>query len=636
MDAYTDQLASLTGVQRQAVDWNEGPLLVLAGPGSGKTRVLTCRIARILHDSPDRTYRVLALTFTNKAADEMLTRVQLIASGAEARASICTFHSFCMQMLQQHGTHLGIDPDFLIYSHDEDRRELLRDGLRRAALNNPSTDASLVRYLQLIDKLKGRLIGPADAAAKFSDPQEGRNVSTAYSAYEEELRRANAMDFNSLIQRAHELVTKFDGIAARYRKSYRYWMLDEFQDTNRAQYRFLKALAGPDFNNIFAVADDDQIIYQWNGASFQQLQQFRQDFEPELIQLPTNYRCPAPIVASANNLVSHNSKRTQSKVPLQSGKTQQAVPDEDCILMGSYSNETDEATAIAEMISVAPRSTWGETAVIARTRALVEGVKSAMQSKGVPAAIAQRRDEFVSAQYSWLLATLRQASRPLDRRNFDSMISAFNRWTGSACAADMIASQASGSSRSLLDEWAHSLESTTDARVKTLAELVLRLARELSYYRSFLDQVLAMLVQEEGQSPSADLAEDGAAWKDLSRTIINQLGKGASLEQFLQHMALQSKEPPPAPNTVTLMTIHAAKGKEFDYVYVAGLAESVLPSYQSVQAGPLSDEMEEERRNCFVAITRAKEQLILTWARSYRGYAKKPSRFLTEMGFAIP
>jgi DNA helicase-2/ATP-dependent DNA helicase PcrA len=626
IDAYQQQLEQLTGAQKMAVSWGDGPMLVLAGPGSGKTKVLTSRIARILQESEGESFRVLALTFTNKAADEMRTRAQAMCGSVEDRASIGTFHSFCMQMLQQHGSHIGVMPDFTIYSQDQDRRELLKAGLRR--IQRGAEDPALDRYLRLIDSLKGMLVEPDDARSKFKDKIEGTNVSIAYAAYESELARSNALDFNSLIARAYQLVSRFDSIAQRYRKTYRYWLLDEFQDTNRAQYRLLQVLAGRDFKNIFTVADDDQIIYQWNGASFEQLQRFRTDFAPELIQLPTNFRCPAPIVNAANNLVRHNISRSPEKLPLEAGKLATKVPSESSILVGSYASDVDEAQAVASMIASKDEETWSETAVLARNKALLEKAKLAMVKAGVRACLAQRRDDFVSPQFFWLHAVLRQVLRPQDSRNFIGLVGAFNRWASTSISPDLLIAQAEGSGRSLLDEWLYATK--PGPGYPSHLEFVERLAEAPTTYANFIKSAVDAFDVDE--SEDQDFSDDKRAWQYLERSIAQNFGGNLPLDQFLGHMSLQSKEPPVPDRTVTLMTIHAAKGKEFGYVFLLGLAEEILPSYQSLKAGVRSAELEEERRNCFVAITRTKDQLVLTWAQKYNGWNKKPSRFLSEMG----
>lgn len=624
-------LSELTETQSGAVDWRDGPMFVLAGPGSGKTRVLTTRVAKLLADTPDRSFRVLALTFTNKAADEMSARVTELVPEQERRALIGTFHSFCMQMLQQHGSHIGINPDFAIYSLDVDRQDILRDAIRRAGLSQDD-----VRLLSTIDKLKSQLIQPTGSSRYFRDASDGARVEQVYTAYEVALTQANALDFGSLIAQAHRLVTDFPGIAGRYRKTYAYWMFDEFQDTTDGQYRLIRALAGEDFRNVFAVADDDQIIYQWNGASYHQIQRFRADFSPRELQLPTNYRCPPAIVSAANRLVVHNQQRTIAKQPLEAGKTSLKYPDEQHIHVLRYSTDEVEAASIAEDIAKIGPDRWGAVAVLARTRSMLERLQSALTQEQVNAVISQRRDDFRSPQFLWLAAVLRQALRPLDRRALETLTGAFNRWYGTDARVDLIITAAELTERSLLDEWAAAVKAGLgdDVNGNSLVDLAQSFAKEPARFRHFVEEVLAAIPAQDDEA--SDIAEDRAAWSDLVRSIGKTIGREAPLEQFLQELSLRSKEAPVGNDTVTLMTIHGAKGKEFDHVYVVGMAEDILPSFQSLKAGENSAEMEEERRNCFVAITRAREWLCLSYADKYRGWNKQPSRFLREMGFVLP
>lgn len=629
MTELSKALAELTPAQAAAVGWGGGPMFVLAGPGSGKTRVLTTRIAKLLSDAPDRSFRIMALTFTNKAADEMATRVAALVPDQERRALVGTFHSFCMTLLQQHGSHIGIQPDFAIYSLDSDREDILRDALGHA--NSAYDEAKL---LSTIDKLKSRLILPEGCSRLFHDAAVGLRVELAYTSYDNALRAGNALDFGSLIAQSYKLISEYPGVAARYRKTYAYWMFDEFQDTTDGQYRLIMALAGKEFTNIFAVADDDQIIYQWNGASYQQIQRFRADFQPQELQLPTNYRCPPAIVAAANRLVVHNSQRTLDKSALEAGKVFLKYPDIEHIQVHRYSSDTVEAERIAAGIAATEPTRRGEVAVLARTRAMLEKVYLALTDQGVSSVIAQRRDEFSSAQFQWLSAVLRQASRPLDRRALELLVGAFNRWFGLNVRADDLKTSAELTGRSYLDEWAAVVGAEEGSDAALLAELATNLGKQPAAYRKLIDQFLCH-VQSSPDQP-IDLAEDSSAWSDLTRSIAKSVGREAPLELFLQELAMRSKEPPVGPAAVTLMTIHAAKGKEFDHVYLVGLAEDVLPSFHSLKAGETSPEMEEERRNCFVAITRAREWLCLSYAESYRGWGKKPSRFLREMGLELP
>lgn len=628
-------LSKLTDIQRKAASWQEGPVLVLAGPGSGKTQVLTARIATLLEEGRDKTFRILALTFTNKAADEMKERVASFVPGLEGRALIATFHSFCGQVLRQHGVHMGISPDFTIYALDDDRKAVLTDALERVAAEGQSVDNDDVSLLGQIDRLKAQLIRPADCEMFLSKAKDPARVAKVYSLYEEELRANNALDFNSLIFETYQLFQKFPAIAARYRKSHPYWLIDEFQDTTDAQYKLIRAMAGEEFLNIFAVADDDQIIYQWNGASFRQIQRLQTDFQARVIQLPTNYRCPPAIVEAANRLVAYNSQRTESKQPLVAGKTELRLPTEDHIQLRVFDDADCEARGIAEEIASKGRSHWNEITVLGRTRTLLDGVRLALEELHIPAVISQRRDDFLSPDMRFLVGCLRQVSRPLDKRIFAALVDSFNRASGQNILVGQVLADSEASGQGYAKTWQDMVRTLKLLeRPSRLFGFAIQIFEIPSKAKAIVDEAIAILeCLEEGGETNVDLLEDIGVWRQLSREIGRHLGSGAPLEQFLQELQLRSKEPAPAAGSVTLMTVHAAKGREFDTVYLIGLAEDILPAFQSCQKGDLSPEMEEERRNCFVAITRAKECLILSRARKYRGWAKKPSRFLVEMGF---
>jgi len=639
MTALDVALDNLTAIQRQAVAWDDGPLLVLAGPGSGKTQVLTCRIASLLEASRGRNFRVLALTFTNKAADEMKVRVARFVPGLEERANIGTFHGFCGQILRQHGVHVGIRPDFAIYSADADRRAILEDALARAYESGESVSPEDVKYLKVVDRLKERLVAPEDASQALAELEESDVASVVYRLYENELARLNALDFNSLIFAAFRLLSKYPAIAVSYRRTYPYWLVDEFQDTNTAQYKLIRLLAGNDFKNVFAVADDDQIIYEWNGASYRQIQSFLADFKAQVIQLPTNYRCPVAIVAAANRLVAYNAQRTAAKAPLIAGKSAFVFPASEQVGLRVFEDDVAEAVGIAHEIAEGSRALWGGTTVLARTRSLLELINSALRDERVPSVIAQRRDDFLSPEFRWLFASLRQLVRPLDRRNATILVEAFNRFSKASTSAAQVIADAEATGRGYLATWLQAARA--EAQLEQPDASLLALLSAFAASPSSLKASVEGIVEElRSRLPTdgihSDLEEDLAAWKELSRGIASHVGRDAPLDQFLQELQLRSKDPTPAGDTVTLMTIHGAKGREFDCVYVIGLAEDVMPSYQSRMKGDLSPEMEEERRSCFVAITRTKERLVLSRAETYRGWQKPASRFLVQMGFTPP
>lgn len=310
---FSDSWEELSYSQKEAAEWNNGSYLLLAGPGSGKTRVLTCRIARILNLSEGSRFRLLCLTFTNKAADEMRRRIIDFVPTEENRLFIGTFHSFCADILRQHGIHLGIRPNFEIYSQEVDLQAVLFEAEQKVKKEIDTTFT--VKALPVIKRLKSLLITPERSSDLFSDKSLGLYIAKVYSAYEEELASMNALDFNSLIQNAYILFIRYPSIAKRFRTVYKYLCIDEFQDTNLAQYNFIRAFTGNDYKNIFVVADDDQIIYQWNGASYNRLEAYKKDYSPTVGQLPINYRCPPEVVAIANLLISNNSTFALKKYP---------------------------------------------------------------------------------------------------------------------------------------------------------------------------------------------------------------------------------------------------------------------------------------------------------------------------------
>ena len=577
--------------------------------------------------SRNRNFRILALTFTTKASDEMRTRVEKLVPGLTDRTLIGTFHAFCAQMLRQHGSHLGIKPDFGVYDQDSDREELLKDALRAANLS-----VEEVRWLKVIDQLRSNLVGPAKTAARFRDPESGERAARVYEIYEATLRDRNVMDFNGMILDTCRLAHQIPAVAARIRQSYPYWLIDEFQDTTPAQYRLIRFLAGDAFRNIFAVADDDQIIYQWAGARYRQIVSFREHFSPELIQLVENRRCPPEVVKAANNLVRHNADRTPGKEPLVATREAGRCVIKLCV----FRADDDEAKGIAREIASAGQNSWGKTALLGRTRALLQPVLEALRAENVKAAIVTRRDRFVSPQFVWLQSCLDQSLRPTDRQVFNMMVVAANRIAGTEIDATLIAAEAEAAGKSFLEYWAAETQGSQNPAAMRLADFSLQLVRSRASWKGVVAEALKWLpetvTQDDGTLSDAD--EDKAAWETTVRAIRGEKGGDIELAELLQGLALRPKEPPADPNSVSLLTIHAAKGLEFDHVWLMGLAESVLPSWQSLKPNAQPAELEEERRNCFVAITRTKQTLMLSRAGTYRGWPKQPSRFIAEMGIA--
>lgn len=642
---YATAWQELSPIQKEAAGWDEGPMLVLAGPGTGKTRVLTCRIAHILDSSRDKNFRILALTFTNKAAGEMRDRVTNLIPESEERFFIGTFHSFCADVLRQHGIHLGINPNFQIYSQDADLQAVLNDAVEEAKKKSEIVSDLDRKTLAVIKRLKSLLTLPDDCCEVFQDPKFGERMAVVYPAYEAELAKQNALDFDSLILKAYQLFTKFPAFAKRYRTVYPYICIDEFQDTNSAQYGLIRALTGDQHRNLFIVADDDQIIYQWNGASHKRIVEFRSDYSAHILQLPVVFRCPPEIVALANNLIRHNFLRAPDKKPLEAFCPSPGPGKETIRLLPAFADSESEALGIARDIKERHSAQLDSVVVLGRSRKLLKGVEQAFQSEGLPAVIAQRKDEFESTPFVWLHSILRLANERSSRSCLETMCGTFAQLAGVEIDPDDVITQAQASNRDYLQHWIKLVlarEEALDTQAKEIINQASRLLGEGRDFGGFSKLALdwfSKLAQAEQQADSdptievfARYEEERAVWEELVREITGSLGARITLEAFLQEIQMRSKESPPAPGTVVLMTIHGAKGKEFDHVYLVGIVDDELPSFQSKRKGDDSPEMEEERRNCFVAITRTIKTLTLSYAEEYRGWPKTPSRFLFEMG----
>lgn len=639
---FTTALEGLSPIQKEASEWNEGSLLVLAGPGSGKTRVLTCRIARILDSSPDKNFRILGLTFTNKAADELRSRIETFIPGQSGRLFLGTFHSFCADVLRQHGTHLNINPNFNIYSQACDLQAVLNEAVEDAKNISDIVGDNDKKVLPIIQRLKSHLVKPDEHCCKrFREPKLGERMAIVYPAYESKLAKQNALDFNSLIFQVYLLFTKFPAFAKRYRAVYPYVCIDEFQDTNYAQYNLIRALTGDQHRNLFVVADDDQIIYQWNGASHKRIVDFRDDYSPKVVQLPMNYRCPPEIVNLANELIRNNFLRADDKIPLEafhSSKGEATVR-----LLPVFSNYDTEVAGIAKDIKELHLDHLNSVVVLGRSRKLLEGAERALQSLELPAVISQRKDEFESTPLVWLHSILRLANDRQNRSYLEAICGTFFQLTGVEVDPEDIIEQAKASNRDYLQHWIKLVyQEELNASTK---EVIGKTSQYLGEGRDFqtfsrysLDwfNKLAQSHYQEDSDPDTEVfaryEEESNVWQELTREILGSLSSEITLEAFLQELQMHSKETSPKPNSVVLMSIHGSKGKEFDHVYLIGLVDDELPSFQSKQKGDNSPEMEEERRNCFVAITRTIKTLTLSYAERYRGWSKEPSRFLYEMG----
>ena len=631
-------LTSLNANQLEAVIWAEGPLLVLAGPGSGKTRVLTYRIARILEETRGKPFRILGLTFTNRAASEMRTRIAELVPDVQNRILLTTFHSFCVNLLRQHGHHIGLRPDFTILSQTVDRAAVLNEVIEEMNPDVPEFYNKGEQLLPMVNRLLDNCVSSDEALEELSsrNVHNARDLAAIYANYRRLMIEDNQLDFGCLIAEALDLLERYPNIRRLVNRIYTYVCVDEFQDTNLAQYRILSQLVNPATNNLFVVADDDQIIYQWNGADPKRLRSLREDFGVTVMQLPENYRCPPSVVEAANKLINHNLTREFGKAALVAHKHESL---NDVIRVKSFDCLEQEADWVASDIASRPSDARSDTVVLARARKLLEPVVDALKAEGIAAFIAVRKDEFISNQMIWLHSVLRLANARQDREQLRRICKSFYELAGVNLQVRDIISDAATVEGDYLRAWQRTASRMPqlDRQTRLFLDTCIPTLSEKLDFRSFIRTAFEWFGQlpdvgAETDDNELEFQGEYSTWHELVEDVDREFGQEqVTLNVLLQGLDLRSKTPSVPKDAVPCYTIHAAKGTEFQHVYLVGLVEDQLPSWWAVKKGDESHEIQEERRNCFVAITRVQNSLSLTYSREVFGWNKKPSRFLKEM-----
>ncbi len=611
--------------QRRAVEWKEGPLLVLAGPGSGKTAVLALRLAQLLEK--DDNAAALGLTFTNKAAAEMRERVDHILGEHTDRAQLCTFHKFAADILGQHGSHIGIRPDFQLLTQDEDRVAILDEVIAELPGRGLHLPSDRYNLLHLIDGLLSESYSGQGRSSSLTSTPEW--LPLLFRRYCDALISTNRLDYGSLLFFANRLLREKPAVTRVVRLGWTHICVDEFQDTNRAQYDLLRLIAPGQRNNLFVVADDDQIIYQWNGASPQRFRDLRRDYELEAIQLPESYRCPPEILDHANRLIAHNPRLIEAKETV--SVREPRLPYEGVVRHEVFGSHAAEARFVARDIrerGLLP----ADCVVLARTNHLVHSAADGLRNAGQEAFVPQRKSDFDSPVLAVLVEALRLANSRHDRVVLRRVCREWERLTGVLMDPHAVGAVAALVGGDFLRAWVDVAGAAGEEGRDLLQRIRTDLVDRLNF-PGVVDWFLEEGWESLGGDDLAELtAEEVATWETLHRDIIREHGSGVTLHAYLPHFDLSSKAPTPGPNAVQCITIHRAKGLEFEHVYLVGMAQEVFPSYRALQRGPGSEEVEEERRSCFVAITRARETLTLTRAREYFGYERRASQFLGEMG----
>ena len=626
-------LVDLNPPQREAVTAGDGPLLVLAGAGSGKTRVIAHRIAWLLGVRGVPPKHVLAVTFTNKAAGEMARRVEelLLPAGIGAPV-IATFHAACVRILRAHIRHIGYPPHFTIYDED-DRLSLVKECMRELDLADRTwTPASLVHR---ISAAKNQMVSVGDVEHAARSPREERTAQL-YRRYQERLTAAAAVDFDDLLLLTVRLFDEAPEVLRWYRGLFTHVLVDEYQDTNRAQYRIIRQLTA-EHGNIYCVGDPDQSVYRWRGADIRNILDFETDFPgTRVIRLEQNYRSTKRILAIAAAVIAHNVSRKDKALWTENAEGERAQ-------VYRAWDEHEEANFVAQGILSARASgtPWDDIAVFYRTNAQSRVLEDALRRGGVPYVIVGSVRFYERKEIKDALAYLRLVVNPADDVAFRRAIQAPGRGIGRATIV-RLDELATREGRSLFAVAAAPPADVTGKPRRALEEftaLVATLARKRAGtpLPAFIDEVLnASGYREDLRQERSSEAE--ARLENLEELIAaaeDYTGSQASpsLEGFLDGVALVSDvdELPAGTRGVTLMTLHSAKGLEFPVVFLTGMEEGVFPHARSMAS---TDEVEEERRLCYVGVTRAKDRLAISYAlhRRMHGYGLgEPSRFLLEM-----
>ncbi len=625
-------LDDLNPEQRLAVETLDGPLLVLAGAGTGKTRVLTTRIAHILATKRAFPSEILAVTFTNKAAREMKERIgALIGDVAEGMPWLGTFHSIGTRILRRHAELANLRSDFTILDTDDQLR-LMKQVIAAENIDEKRWPArQLASY---IDGWKNRGLSPADVPAGDAAAFAGGKGQMLYAAYQERLRTLNAVDFGDLLLEPIRIFRSHPDVLALYHKRFRYTLVDEYQDTNVAQYLWLRLIA-QGTKNICCVGDDDQSIYGWRGAEVDNILRFEADFAgAKVIRLERNYRSTAHILSAASHLIAHNTGRL--------GKTlrTEAPSGEKVTVSGSW-DSGEEARAIGEEIEQLQRKghKLDDMAILVRASFQMREFEERFVTLGLPYRVIGGPRFYERAEIRDALAYLRVVASPADDLAFERIVNVPKRGLGDATVKQLVAIARGG--RMPLFHAARFAVETEELNPRprnALRDLVASFARWSAQVDSIRHNELAEIILEESgyiDMWKADRSADAAGRLDNLKELIRSMEPFENLRGFLEHVALVMEvDAGDRGDAVTLMTLHGAKGLEFDTVFLPGWEEGLFPSQRSLDENGRAG-LEEERRLAHVGLTRARKRAKIWFASNRRIHglwnSTVPSRFLDEL-----
>lgn len=636
-----DLLSGLNDIQREAALHFEGPLLILAGAGSGKTRVLTHRIAYLIEERQINPYNILALTFTNKAAREMRERVDQIVTFGAQNVWVSTFHSTCVRILRRYIDHLGYDRRFTIYDTD-DQKTLMKNICKE--LNIDTKKFRERTFLNAISSAKDELKTPEQYADEIAKEHKDKIFGTVYKKYQKNLKKNNALDFDDLIMLTVQLFRENKDVLSYYQERFQFLMVDEYQDTNTAQFTLLSLLASR-YQNLCVVGDDDQSIYKFRGANIQNILNFEKIFPAtKVIRLEQNYRSTKNILSAANEVIKNNSMRKEKSLWT---KAEEGEP----ISYGRYDNEHEEALGIASDIKKIVRSenkSYSDFAILYRTNAQSRVFEEKLVYEGIPYRIVGAINFYARKEIKDLMCYLKTVNNSADDISVQRIINVPKRGIG-ATTISRIMTYAAGQEISFYDALTQ-IDYIPDcaraaSKINSFVEMIEHLRGRLRDEYYTLEDLINEIIDRTGYVRLLE-AEDTVEAQSRIENIDSLCSKiiqyeedceeAATLDGLLEEIALVADIDTVSDDAeqVLLMTLHSAKGLEFPYVYIAGMEENIFPGAMAV-FGDDPTEIEEERRLCYVGITRAMEKLTLTSAncrmRNGEINFNRPSRFINEI-----
>jgi DNA helicase-2/ATP-dependent DNA helicase PcrA len=631
--AAPDYLARLNPEQREAVETLDGPLLVLAGAGTGKTRVLTTRFAHLLMTGRAWPGQVLAVTFTNKAAREMRERVSAILGRPAEGLWLGTFHSLCARMLRRHAELVGLTSAFTILDTDDQMR-LLKQVMEAAGVDLKRWPAP--GMMAAIQRWKDRGLAPEGVTPAEDTEYAAGRARALYAQYQSRLRDLNACDFGDLMLHMVTVLRGNPEVLAEWHRRFRYVLVDEYQDTNLVQYLWLRLLA-QGHKNICCVGDDDQSIYSWRGAEIENILRFERDFPgAKVVRLESNYRSTRPILAAASGLIARNAGRLGKT--LRSGRND---AEGEKVRVVSLWDSVEEARMVGERIEAAQRSghSLAEIAILVRAGFLTRSFEERLITLGVPYRVVGGLKFYERAEVRDALAYMRVLAQPADDLAFERIVNVPKRGLGDTAMRAM--HTMARELRIPLAAAAVRLVEGNDLRSKprqALAELMRGFAR----WREMLPReghvvTAATVLDESGYTEmwKQDKSPEAPGRLDNLKEFLRAMGEFESLAGYLEHVALVMETDEAAEqDRVSLMTLHAAKGLEFDTVFLPGWEEGIFPSQRSLDEGG-EKALEEERRLAYVGLTRARREAVISSAANRQVYgnwsSSIPSRFLDEL-----